>query len=355
MQAFKRWCKAAPSLISSSEALFFSSFLQILCIERQRSMAGHATEHSVRNATALGDADHLSLVTKKATETTAVLHSTEAQPSMALIPASAAPSTALSTTAAAGTHSSSSQPTIHEGEEPWPFVTKALMVAVISSQTTAAASSTLLDVFLPVVEGWGAAHKESKRWKERAESYVAEHRKHKAELTHKHDTLHDHSKNLQRSLAERESKVHELESHITTLRSSESSLEKKLAETDAAKQTLALEREERKKEADAMAKSAQEAKAAYDRFRQEVHNKAKAHDAESNTLRDKMKENDVLKAKLEERLGSAMVKNASYEEQLAQKNQEATSLQNQVSQLNTSKGALERQLAFYQRLPTRRF
>ncbi|MCO5610163.1 hypothetical protein L7F22_064398 [Adiantum nelumboides] len=301
-------------------------------------MAGKATEHSVAK--------------KDVTETPAVMQ-TE-QPSMALVPASAAPSTALSTTAAIGANPST-QPAIHEVEEPWPFVTKALMVAVIGSQPPAVAAATLLAVFRPLVEGWGDARKESKHWKERAEALIAEHHKHKAELAHKHHTLHDHSQNLQRSLAERERKVHELESHITTLRSSAASSEKKLAEVEAAKQTLALEAEERKKEADAMAKSAQEAKAACEKFRQEADNKAKAHNAEISALRDKMKENDVLKAKLEERLGSAMAKNASYEEQLAQKNQEVTSLQNQVSQLNTTKEGLERQLGLYRRMPTRRF
>ncbi|KAI5062346.1 hypothetical protein GOP47_0022885 [Adiantum capillus-veneris] len=275
-------------------------------------------------------------------------------PSMALIPASAPTATALSTTVASA--NSSMQAGIPEAEEAWPFVTKALMVATMTSQPPATAASTLLAVFSPFVQGWGATRTESKRWKERAEAYISEHRKHKTELAHKLDTLHAQSQTLQRSLAEREAKVRELESHHSTLRSSASSLEKKLAEAEAAahaaKQAHAVEAQEREKQAEAMTKSAQEAKATYEKLSQEADKRAKAQTLEISNLLDKIKEDELVKAKLEERLSSLM---ASLEEQVAQTIQQATTLQTRFAELNTRNEALERQLASYRRMSTRRF
>ncbi|KAI5075388.1 hypothetical protein GOP47_0009464 [Adiantum capillus-veneris] len=318
-------------------------------------------EHSVMSA---GAANARAAETEDAVKSTNMAIANQAlmpgASSMALIPTS----TTSATVKAASVNSPSSttapapvQPTdIPEAEEAWPFVTRALMVAVMGSQAPGTAAITLLTVFRPLVDGWAAARKESKRWKERAEAYLAEHHKHKTEVAHQHDTLYAQTQALKRSLAESEAQLREIESHHSTLRSSASSLEKKLAEAEAAtlaaKQAHALEAQERKKQEEAMRKSAQEAKAAYEKLSQEADRKAKAQDLAISSLRDKVKENEAAKAKLEEQLGSTTAKNASLEEALAQKNQEVTTLQNRVTELNARNQALER---LYQRIPTRRY
>eukprot|EP00250_Pteridium_aquilinum_P019262 c24370_g1_i1 orf=179-1099(-) len=283
------------------------------------------------------------------------------QSSMALVPAASASMVDASTGALASSNPShtSSQQSVRETEEGWPMVAKALMLSIMGSQTPTAAVTTILAVFRPMVDGWATARREGKRWRERAEAALAEHHKHKTESGEKHDTLQRQVQDLEEHLAGSESRVRELDSQQSTLRSNVSSLEKKLAEAEAdagaAEEAHAKEAEERKREVEALTKSEQDAKLMYQNLLQDSDDKARAQTAEINKLLDGVREAEAIESELEERLGTAIAKNVALEAELAQRNQEISNSQTRLTELTNQKSALERQLAQYQRIYSRRF
>lgn len=83
----------------------------------------------------------------------------------------------------------------------WPAVVKGLIRAVVETQRPEGASSMLLAVFTPVVEGWASSRSEARRWKARADAQMSELHRHRSELGGHADALEAEIESLQRRLA----------------------------------------------------------------------------------------------------------------------------------------------------------
>lgn len=277
------------------------------------------------------------------------------------------PATGLSSSALTPASASAGQPpragmqhsALQESEEAWSLVARSLMLAVMVSQPPATAANTLLGVFRPMVDGWAATRVEGKRWKEKAELSIHEHHKHRTELAQKHNTLQAEVERLQQSLADSQSKLHEVKPQQSALVAKVSSLENMLTTAQAqardSKETHVQEMQESKKQVEAKAKSAQEVRMMYGKLQQERENMTKLHTMDVIKLNEKMKEMEAGKANLEERLKSTVARSTSIEEAVSQKGQEVTNLEAQVTELTARIDTLQRQRLSYQRTPTRRW
>ncbi|KAH7442318.1 hypothetical protein KP509_03G081900 [Ceratopteris richardii] len=238
-------------------------------------------------------------------------------------------------------------------EDPWALVVTALMVTVMAShRPSAAASTVLLNVFRPLMEGWSSARAEARHWKEKTQSSLASHHQRTGELAHHNRNLKSELENLKVRLTEGGAKAQTLKMEHSAVRESIASLEKKLAEAEAAlvacRESHAKEKRARQEEKEAIDKTIEETRTACEKLSKETDDeltglhahyqpKIKEYEASIHELQEKDKVSreaqEALKRQVEEMVGKEL------------------NLQQRSTELNTTRDTLQRQLQ-YQRSRT---
>ncbi|KAH7277596.1 hypothetical protein KP509_39G058500 [Ceratopteris richardii] len=168
-------------------------------------------------------------------------------------------------------------------EHPWELIIKELICTLISNLPTATVAASLVAIFRPVIEGFAVADNESKRVKDRAHVYIAEHHRQSMELTKQNHTLQSKIEALQQSLAEKETKLREVEPDHSTFQLSISSKTKVAESNGAAKEASEARDEEasyRIQLAESVRRSHEEAKAMQEKVTREAQSKISALHAE---------------------------------------------------------------------------